>query len=164
MAGEPSELSGAARRRRAQGAKADQLQALLTSLDPGVGRWADEFVFGEVWDRPGLDFESRMLVAITSLATQGQGALLRNYAHGALQAGLSARKIHEALVQLVVYAGFPTATRGQRSAGSGARSTPCSARSRSRSAPAPSPRQLPAARNSGCGSSSPTPVTSSGPR
>ena len=51
-----------------------------------------------------------MLVAITSLATQGQGALLRNYAHGALQAGVSARKIHEALVQLVVYAGFPTAS------------------------------------------------------
>jgi 4-carboxymuconolactone decarboxylase len=110
MAGEASELSGAALRRRAQGARADQLQALLVSLDPGVGRWADEFVFGEVWGRPGLDFESRMLVAISSLATQGKGALLRNYAHGALQAGVSARKIHEALVELVVYAGFPTAT------------------------------------------------------
>jgi alkylhydroperoxidase/carboxymuconolactone decarboxylase family protein YurZ len=106
----PSEPAGAALRRRAQGAKADQLQALLTSLDPGVGKWADEFVFGAVWGRPGLDFESRMLVAITSLATQGEGALLRNYAHGALQAGVSARKIHEALVELVVYAGFPTAT------------------------------------------------------
>src|SRR5260370_34037517 len=106
-----AESPGAALRRRAQGAKADRLQALLTSLDPGVGRWADEFVFGEVWGRPGLDFESRMLVAITSLATQGQGALLRNYAHGALQAGVSARKIHEALVELVGYVGFPTATR-----------------------------------------------------
>jgi 4-carboxymuconolactone decarboxylase len=105
-----AESPGAALRRRAQGAKADQLQALLASLDPGVGRWADEFVFGEVWGRPGLDFEGRMLVAITSLATQGQGALLRNYAHGALQAGVSARKIHEALVELVVYVGFPTAT------------------------------------------------------
>jgi len=110
MAGEPSEPPGAALRRRAQGGRADRLQALLTSLDPGVGRWADEFVFGEVWGRPGLDFESRMLVAISSLATQGKGALLRNYAHGALQAGVSARKIHEALVELVVYAGFPTAT------------------------------------------------------
>ena len=105
-----AESPGAALRRRAQGARADQLQALLTSLDPGVGQWADEFVFGEVWSRPGRDFESRMLVAITSLATQGQGALLRNYAHGALQAGVSARKIHEALVELVVYVGFPTAT------------------------------------------------------
>ena len=110
MTEERAEPRGAALRRRAQGAKADQLQALLASLDPGVGRWADEFVFGEVWGRPGLDFEGRMLVAITSLATQGKGALLRNYAHGALQAGVSARKIHEALVELVVYVGFPTAT------------------------------------------------------
>lgn len=102
--------AGAALRRRAQGAKSDNLQALLVSLDPGVGRWADEFVFGEVWGRPGLDFESRMLVAITSLATQGNGALLRNYAFGALQAGMSARRIHEALVELVIYVGFPTAT------------------------------------------------------
>src|ERR1700751_4117975 len=110
MAGEASQPPGAALRRRAQGAKADQLQALLVSLDPGVGRWADEFVFGEVWARPGLDFETRMLVAIASLATQGKTALLRNYAFGALQDGVSARKIHETLVELVVYAGFPTAT------------------------------------------------------
>jgi 4-carboxymuconolactone decarboxylase len=110
MTEEPSALPGAALRRRAQGAKADQLQALLTSLDAGVGKWADEFVFGEVWGRPGLDFESRMLVAITSLATQGNAPLLRNYLHGALQHGVSARKIHEALVELVVYVGFPTAT------------------------------------------------------
>jgi 4-carboxymuconolactone decarboxylase len=104
------EHSGADLRRRAQGAKSDQLQALLCSLDPGVGRWADEFVFGEVWGRAGLDFESRMLVAMSSLATQGKTALLRNYAFGALQAGVSARKIHEAIVELVIYAGFPTAT------------------------------------------------------
>jgi 4-carboxymuconolactone decarboxylase len=101
---------GAALRRRAQGEKSEKLQALLTSLDPGVGRWADEFVFGEVWARDGLAFEERMLVAIASLATQGKTATLRNYLYGALQEGMSARKIQEALVMLVVYAGFPTAT------------------------------------------------------
>jgi 4-carboxymuconolactone decarboxylase len=105
-----AEPGGAALRRRAQGAKSDKLQALLCSLDGGVGRWADEFVFGDVWGREGLAFEERMLVAIASLATQGKGATLRNYAHGALQEGISARKIQEVLVMLVVYAGFPTAT------------------------------------------------------
>jgi 4-carboxymuconolactone decarboxylase len=110
MTNEPDRSPGAALRRRAQGAKADQLQALLCSIDPGVGRWADEFVFDGVWARPGLDFETRMLVAIASLATQGKAALMRNYAFGALQEGISARKIHETLVELVVYAGFPTAT------------------------------------------------------
>ena len=38
--------SGRERRRRAQGAKADQLQDLLCSLDPQLGEWADNFIFG----------------------------------------------------------------------------------------------------------------------
>jgi 4-carboxymuconolactone decarboxylase len=109
-AGDDRAVEGARLRARAQGVKSDKLQALLTSLDPGVGRWADEFVFGEVWARDGLAFEERMLVAIASLATQGKGQMLRNYAYGALQAGVSARKIHETVVMLVVYAGFPTGT------------------------------------------------------
>jgi 4-carboxymuconolactone decarboxylase len=50
-----------------------------------------------------------MLVAIASLATQGRSVQLRNYLFGAVQDGISPRKIHEALVMLVVYAGFPTA-------------------------------------------------------
>jgi 4-carboxymuconolactone decarboxylase len=50
-----------------------------------------------------------MLIAIASLATRGQTDLLTNYLHGALQSGIEPRKIHETLVMLVVYAGFPPA-------------------------------------------------------
>jgi 4-carboxymuconolactone decarboxylase len=103
-----SSSAGSQRRRRAQGSKAEKLQADLEDLDPGLARWADEFVFGEVWGRPGLDHESRMLVAIASLATQGRSAQLRNYLFGAVQDGICGTAIHEALVMLVVYAGFPT--------------------------------------------------------
>lgn len=99
---------GARRRARAQGHKADQLQAKLASLDPGLADLADEYIFGRIWGRPGLDQDDRMLVAITALAATGHEAQLRNYLWGALQAGMSARRIHEALVMLVVYAGFPT--------------------------------------------------------
>jgi 4-carboxymuconolactone decarboxylase len=99
---------GARRRARAQGEKADALQAKLASLDPGLADMANEFIFGRIWGRPGLDQDDRMLVAITALAATGQEAQLRNYLWGALQAGNSARRIHEALVMLVVYAGFPT--------------------------------------------------------
>ena len=96
-------------RERAQGAKADALQQVLASLDPDAAAWADEFIFGTVWDRPGLEFEDRMLVAITALAAQGNSAQLRNYLHGALQDGMPPGKIHEAMLMLVVYCGFPTA-------------------------------------------------------
>jgi 4-carboxymuconolactone decarboxylase len=98
---------GARRRARAQGARHEQLQSELRALDPTMAEWADRFVFDEVWGREGLSQDERMLVAITALAATEHPAQLRNYLHGALQAGVSARKIHEALLMMVVYAGFP---------------------------------------------------------
>ena len=101
--------AGRERRRRAQGAKADRLQESLARLDPQLASWADGFVFDEVWGRPGLDFETRMLVAITALAATDRPQQLRNYLFGGLQAGVPQAAIQEALVMLAVYCGFPTA-------------------------------------------------------
>jgi hypothetical protein len=50
-----------------------------------------------------------MLVAIVALASIPNTEQTSNYLWGALQAGVSARKIHESLLMLVVYAGFPRA-------------------------------------------------------
>lgn len=100
---------GALRRRRAQGTKSDQLQAALSEIDVEMARWGDEFIFGQVWAREGISQDERMLVAIIALAATEHTKQLRNYLHGALDAGIPARKIHEALVMLVVYVGFPVA-------------------------------------------------------
>jgi 4-carboxymuconolactone decarboxylase len=100
---------GAALRARAQGGRSAALGEALAALDPELLEWADGFIFGSVWRRPGHEFEDRMLVAITALATQRASTQLRNYLHGALQDGIDPRRIGEALVMLVVYAGFPTA-------------------------------------------------------
>ena len=48
-------------------------------------------------------------VAIVALACGGHHVQLRNYLHGALQAGIDPNRVHEALKMLVVYDGFPTA-------------------------------------------------------
>jgi 4-carboxymuconolactone decarboxylase len=105
--------TGADRRRRAQGARADELQAELAKVDPGLAGFADGFIFGDIWGRPGLDFQERMLVAITALAATGHPNQLKNYLHGALQDGIPASKIHEVFVMLTVYCGFPTSLDGQ---------------------------------------------------
>lgn len=102
-------IEGAARRQRAQGVKADGLNAALGELDPGLAQWADGFIFDDVWGRDGISQDERMLVAITALASNKNGSQLRNYLHGAVQAGVDPQKIHEALVMLVVYCGFPVA-------------------------------------------------------
>jgi 4-carboxymuconolactone decarboxylase len=104
-----SHPEGAELRARAQGAHSPALGQALADLDPELLEWADEFIFGRVWSRPGLAFEDRVLVAITALAAQGATTQLRNYLHGALQDGMDPDRIREALMMLVVYVGFPTA-------------------------------------------------------
>lgn len=100
---------GTQRRRRAQGPKTEAIQRAVVELDPQVGKWVDAFVFGELWGRPGMDEADRTLVAITALAATRQTDQLRVYLFGALHRGIPALKIHEALVMLSVYVGFPVA-------------------------------------------------------
>jgi 4-carboxymuconolactone decarboxylase len=94
--------SGGRLRAQAQGSRTDQLGEALAELDP-------DLIFGKVWAGEGLAFDDRMLVAIVALACGGHHVQLRNYLHGALQAGIDPNRVHEALKMLVVYAGFPTA-------------------------------------------------------
>lgn len=109
MGDEELRSRGRARRQRAQGPKAERLQSALHDLDPQMADWADRFIFGEVWEREGLGHQERMLVAIAALGANGNLAQLRNYLFGALFDGIDPRKVHETLVMLAVYAGFPRA-------------------------------------------------------
>jgi 4-carboxymuconolactone decarboxylase len=93
--------------RRIFGDKAEAIDAIMSELDPAVGRWAREFAFGDVWTREALEFEERLLVAIVALAVLGRVEQLRNYLFGALGAGVPEEKVQQALAMLCVYAGFP---------------------------------------------------------
>lgn len=106
--------AGRRRRAQAQGPKSDTLQDIFRSLDPQMADWADRFIFGEVWERPGLEHEERMLVAIAALAAIGSTDMLRNYLWGALHSGIPPQKVQETLVMLTVYAGFPRSVDAMR--------------------------------------------------
>ncbi|HEU0191442.1 MAG TPA: carboxymuconolactone decarboxylase family protein [Mycobacterium sp.] len=110
----PASEVGARRRARVQGRKAAKLQAHLERLDPGVAGWVDSFVFGQVWDRPGLGDTERTLVAIGMLAATERPDQLRAYLFGALDGGVSPAAVHEVLVMSAVYAGFPAALNALR--------------------------------------------------
>jgi 4-carboxymuconolactone decarboxylase len=94
------------------GQKAEPLATLLHELDPDVGRWAQEFAFGDVWAREDLAFEERLLVAVVSLTVLGRIDQLRSYLFAALRAGMPEEKVQHALAMTCVYAGFPAALNG----------------------------------------------------
>jgi 4-carboxymuconolactone decarboxylase len=67
-----------------------------------------DHVFGRVWNRPGLDHRARRLISITAAATAGQREPLMIHISAALSSGdLTADELHEWVVQLAHYAGWP---------------------------------------------------------
>jgi alkylhydroperoxidase/carboxymuconolactone decarboxylase family protein YurZ len=93
-----------------QGPKAAALRDFVASLDPQLAEWGRVVVTDGVWKRDGLSREERLLVAVAALAVSGHEGHLRNYLHTALHAGVPASKLHETILMMVVYGGWPTVT------------------------------------------------------
>ena len=69
-------------------------------------------VMGDVWARPGLAKKDRALITIALLTALDKPQQLRAYVTGGLNLGLSREEICEAIMQVSVYAGFPSAIQG----------------------------------------------------
>jgi len=76
-----------------------------------------DHVFGEVWSRPGLDIRDRRLVVIGVLGILGKSEILETQFGAALDRGeLTAEQIHEIVLQLAHYVGWPLAGAAARAA------------------------------------------------
>jgi 4-carboxymuconolactone decarboxylase len=100
---DPSERTRVGRRQQEEllGAPAAAPRTLLESS------WRD-YVFAEVWTRPGLDRRSRYFISISSAVCEGaRPELVDGYIRGALQLGeVTLPELREAALQLAVYAGW----------------------------------------------------------
>ncbi|WEA42859.1 carboxymuconolactone decarboxylase family protein [Priestia aryabhattai] len=76
---------------------------------PDLGTLAVEFNYGQIFSRPGLDLKSRLLAAVAGLTALGNTEQLKFYLNGALNVGWTQEEILEAMLQMVIYAGFPVA-------------------------------------------------------
>lgn len=86
------------------GAPAPEPRTLLEAT------WRD-YVFSEVWTRPGLDRRSRFLISMSSAACEGGRAdVLDGYIRGALTLGeLTLGELREAVAHFAVYGGWSRA-------------------------------------------------------
>ncbi len=84
--------------------------AAFAEISPSLAQWTVEFEFGEVLARCGLDKISRHLASLMMLAMRGNSEdRLFLHLSGAVADDVPRTAITEALIQLSVYGGFPTA-------------------------------------------------------
>lgn len=70
-----------------------------------------DHLMGQIWTRPGLARRDRRLVTLTIAAIAGQDGPLRNHLRASLDSGdLSREELHEWVVHLAHYGGWPAAT------------------------------------------------------
>ncbi|MET0179684.1 MAG: carboxymuconolactone decarboxylase family protein [Novosphingobium sp.] len=68
--------------------------------------WPD-YVYAEVWTRPGLDRRARFLISLAGAACKGDEHACRAYARGALAGGhLTVPELREAALHIAVYGGW----------------------------------------------------------
>ncbi|MED4280298.1 carboxymuconolactone decarboxylase family protein [Priestia megaterium] len=87
----------------------DIMAGFEQSALPDLGTLAVEFNYGQIFSRPGLDLKSRLLATVAGLTALGNTEQLKFYINGALNVGWTQEEILEAMLQMVIYAGFPVA-------------------------------------------------------
>jgi 4-carboxymuconolactone decarboxylase len=79
------------------------------STAPGfIAGFIEEHIFGELWQRPGIDLRTRSLCTIAAIVAGGyRDDALKNHVLGALANGATQEEILEVIVHTAVYAGLP---------------------------------------------------------
>lgn len=76
----------------------------------------DEYCFGEVWTREGLDARMRSMLTLAMLATMGRENEIQIHSVGAINNGCTVEDIEEVMLMVAIYAGIPAGIAGLRTA------------------------------------------------
>ena len=95
-----------------------EFERVMTFNGPPVGNGLPylqdgilNFVFGEMWGRPGLDQRSRRLLTLVGVADSGAETPIRSHFHAAMaSSNCTAAELHEFVLQFAVHSGWPRAS------------------------------------------------------
>ncbi len=95
------------------GKQGEKVIESLKEIAPDFADLLIEFPFGDVYSRPGLDLKSREIATVAALTAMGNARpQLKVHINGALNVGCTHQEIIEIMIQMAVYAGFPSALNG----------------------------------------------------
>ncbi|MFI9781043.1 carboxymuconolactone decarboxylase family protein [Streptomyces sp. NPDC051956] len=89
--------------------KKSAAQQAIGDITPKLADLTDQVLFGDVWEREGLSPRDRSLVTVTALIALYRSDQLGFHLKLALENGLSAEELAEAITHLAFYAGWPNA-------------------------------------------------------
>jgi 4-carboxymuconolactone decarboxylase len=88
----------------------DVLGATMREPTSPITEAARDFVFAEVWARPGLDRRSRRWITLSAVCATGAEVPMRTYLAAALASGdITEAELREFALQFAVFQGFPKA-------------------------------------------------------
>jgi 4-carboxymuconolactone decarboxylase len=99
------------RRRKKLFGEADVAQRMAASGEFGapLQNIINAYVYGDVWERPGLTDAMRSLVMLGITAASNKPAEFRVHAKGALANGCAAAQVQDVLLLVAMYCGVPAA-------------------------------------------------------
>jgi 4-carboxymuconolactone decarboxylase len=74
-----------------------------------LGRSIVEFVYGDIYLRPGLSLRDRELAAVAVLVALGRSSQIPQHLRAALKAGVTPDELREVILQTAAISGFPPA-------------------------------------------------------
>jgi 4-carboxymuconolactone decarboxylase len=86
-------------------AKRDRIKSFV----PALVEYTHEVVYGDLWERPGLSKRDRSLVTLAALIATYRPEQLESHLTRAINNGVTAEEIGEAITHLAFYAGWPSA-------------------------------------------------------
>jgi 4-carboxymuconolactone decarboxylase len=87
----------------------NEAQARRTAFTEEWMDFVNQYAFGEVWARPGLDKKTRHMLTIAMLTALGRLEELETHLSLTPNSGVSRDEVKEVLMQAAIYAGVPAA-------------------------------------------------------
>jgi 4-carboxymuconolactone decarboxylase len=114
---DPRRARGEATLAKITGSEGRQVVETIRRTSPELGDWIVDFAYGDVFARPGVDLCIRELATVAALTALGNAQpQLKVHIEGALNVGCKPDEIAEIIMQMAVYAGFPSALNGMTAA------------------------------------------------
>jgi len=94
----------------------ERRDASTNDFNAPIRRLSEEFAYGSLWTRPGIDRKTRSLVTLGMLTALNRPHEMAIHLEAAVNNGCTAEEIRETLTHTVAYCGFPAAIDALRAA------------------------------------------------